>query len=52
MDLNHYRIVVPLFGAANAAPNKSSTILYLFYCTNFSILNFSQSSITEVEFNI
>ena len=27
-DLNNYKIVVPLFGAANAAPNKGTTILY------------------------
>ena len=27
-DLNQYKIVVPLFGAAYAAPNKSKTILY------------------------
>ena len=27
-DLNQYEIVVPLFGAANAAPNKGTTILY------------------------
>ena len=25
---NQYKIVVPLFGAANAAPNKGTTILY------------------------
>ena len=28
--LNQYKIVVPLFGAANAAPNKGTAILYLF----------------------
>ena len=27
-DLNHNKIVVPLFGAAYAAPNKGTTILY------------------------
>ena len=27
-DLNQHKIVVPLFGAAYAAPNKSTTILY------------------------
>ena len=27
---NEYEIVVPLFGAAFAAPNKSTTILYSF----------------------
>ena len=27
-DLNQYKIVVPLFGAAYAAPNKGNTILY------------------------
>ena len=25
---NQYKILVPLFGAANAAPNKGTTILY------------------------
>ena len=28
IDLNHYKIGVPLFGAAYAAPNKGTTILY------------------------
>ena len=28
IDLNHCKIVVPLFGAANATPNKGTTILY------------------------
>ena len=27
-DLNQYKIVVPLFGAAYAAPNIVTTILY------------------------
>ena len=27
-DLNQNKTVVPLFGAANAAPNKGTTILY------------------------
>ena len=27
-DLSQYKIVVPLFGAENAAPNKGITILY------------------------
>ena len=27
---NEYKIVMPLFGAAFAAPNKGTTILYLF----------------------
>ena len=30
IDLNHYKIVVPLFGAAFAAPNKGTTVLYKF----------------------
>ena len=30
-DVNQYKIVVPLFGAA---PNKGTTILYLFSRTN------------------
>ena len=38
-DLNQYKIVVPLFGAANAAPNKGTTILYQFSSTNVSILS-------------
>ena len=29
-DLSQYKIVVPLFGAAYAAPNKGTTILYQF----------------------
>ena len=35
-DLNEYKIVVPLFGAANAAPNKGTAISYSFSSTNFS----------------
>ena len=27
LDLNQYKIVVPLFGVAYAAPNKGTTIL-------------------------
>ena len=27
-DLNQYKIVLPLFDAANAAPNKGTTIIY------------------------
>ena len=37
-DLNQYEIVVPLSGAANAAPNKGTTISYSFSSTNFSII--------------
>ena len=37
-DLNQDKTVVPLFGAANAAPNKGTTILYEFSCTNLSII--------------
>ena len=33
-DLNQYEILVPLFGAAYAAPNKGTIILYLFSKTN------------------
>ena len=29
-DLNQYKIVVPVFGAAYAAPNKGTAILYSF----------------------
>ena len=38
-DLNQYKIVVPLFGAANAAPNKGTTISYSFSSTNFCIFS-------------
>ena len=38
-DLNQYKIVVPLFGAANAAPNKGTTISYSFSRTDFSIIS-------------
>ena len=46
IDVNHYKIVVPLFGAAYAAPNKGTTIY-----TNFLMLvsTLSQSSISEVD---
>ena len=44
-DLNQYKIAVPLFGAANATPNKGTTILYYFSSTNFSII--SESSILK-----
>ena len=40
-DLNQYKIVVPLFGAAFSAPNKGTAILYLFsnanFCFSFSV---------------
>ena len=32
--LNQYKIVVPLFGAADAAPNKGTTILHWFSKTD------------------
>ena len=38
-DLNEYKIVVPLFGAAFAAPNKATTISYSFSSINFSIIS-------------
>ena len=38
-DLNHYKIVMPLFCAAYAAPNEGTTIFYLFSNTNFSIVS-------------
>ena len=38
-DLNQNKTVVPLFGAANAAPNKGTTILYYFSSTHFSIIS-------------
>ena len=31
---NQYKVVVPLFGAAYAAPNKGTAILHLFSKTN------------------
>ena len=37
-DLNQHNIAVPLFGAANAAPNKGTTILYYYFSTYFSII--------------
>ena len=38
-DLNQHKIAVLLFGAANAAPNKGTAILYLFSSANFSIIS-------------
>ena len=38
-DLNQYKIVVPLFCATNASPNKSTTISCSFSSTNFSIIS-------------
>ena len=38
-DLNQYKIVVPKFGAAYAAPNKGTPILYLFSSHNVSIIS-------------
>ena len=38
-DLNQYKIVVPLFGAAYAAPNIGTAILYLFSSTNVFIIS-------------
>ena len=46
-DLNQNKTVVPLFGAANAAPNKGTAFAKLIYSTNFPL---SQSNISEVEF--
>ena len=46
-DLNQYKIVVPLFGAANAAPNKATTIRNHFLVL---ISPLSRSSISEIEF--
>ena len=45
-DLNQNKTVVPLFGAANAVPNKGTTILYSFVVL---ISPLSQSSISEVK---
>ena len=33
-NFNQYKIVLPIFGAAYAAPNKGKTILYKFSSTN------------------
>ena len=38
-ELNQYKIVVPIFGAAYAAPNKGTTILYYYSSTNVSIIS-------------
>ena len=46
-DLNHNKIVVPLFGAAYAAPNKGTTSLYLFSKTYILVMH---CSISKVEF--
>ena len=45
--LNQYIIVVPLYGAAYAAPNKGNTVLYYFFQLISSVM---QSSILKVEF--
>ena len=37
-DLNQFKFAVPLFGAANAAPNKGTAISYSFSSTYFSII--------------
>ena len=37
-DLNQYKIVVPLFGAAFAAPNKGTAIFYLFFNAKIFII--------------
>ena len=42
-DLNQYKIVLPLCGAACAAPNKGTAILYSFLIL---ISPFSQSSVS------
>ena len=46
--LNQYKIVVPIFGAAYAAPNKGTTIFLLIFPVLMSPL--SQSSNSEEEF--
>ena len=38
-ELTQHKIVVPLFGAAYAAPNIGTTILYYFSSTNVSIIS-------------
>ena len=47
-DLYQNKIFVPLFGAANAAPNKGTAFLYLFSDANFFLLRYN---IPEVEFH-
>ena len=48
-DLNKCKNVVPLFGAAYAAPNKGTTILY--YINSLKLIFLvMDSSISEVEF--
>ena len=44
-DLNQYKIAVPLFGAANAAIYKGTTILYYFSCTYFFIISIITTTI-------
>ena len=39
-DLNWYKTAVALFGAAYAAPNKGTAILYQLYNAIFSIISF------------
>ena len=46
-DLKQNKTIAPLFGAANAAPNKGTTIVYYFSSTNFTIISVYHS---EVEF--
>ena len=48
-DLNQYIIVVHLFGAAYAAPNKGSTILYSFskiYICSSAVQHFKNRILT------
>ena len=45
--LNEFKIVVPLFGAAYAAPNKGTTIFYSNFLKLISLVMYS--SISEIE---
>ena len=47
-DLNQYKTVVPLFGAAYAAPKKKAPQFYTYFLKLISLV--MQSSISEVEF--
>ena len=47
---NEYEIVVPLFGAAFAAPNKGTTILYWFRSLS-TVLSSTENKIIQGLFN-
>ena len=47
---NEYKIVVPLFGAAFAAPKKGTTILYCFRSLS-TVLSSTENKIIQGLFN-